>query len=299
MHSKMKLLLAASSVAVYVGLGSSHAQAPSDDCCTAEATARIAASAGTLDVVGIKLGMPINDALAVLRAHNTDFQMQPPLSMRMELLPDVEFVLAAIADQTDPSSNGASEHIEVAFTPWPSDTTVWGIKRLVSYARDSRPAVTNVIAALREKYGPESGTTNTRLAQMNFGIEMINAYWVFDARGKPLPHAEAATFSASCGTSSTSAHAFSNNDSSFMTLQSLGAMRSRLNRCVNTVVFAEWYASDPRTEPKGLVNSFTVQMGNGFLRRSAYMATYDAVERTAAGEERRQLRDADALRPTL
>jgi hypothetical protein len=48
---------------------------PAGDCCTPEAMAKIAASAGFLDIVGIKLGMTPEQALAAVKAANPAFKV--------------------------------------------------------------------------------------------------------------------------------------------------------------------------------------------------------------------------------
>lgn len=43
----------------------------------AEATAKIATKAGFVDIVWIKLGMPVKEATAALQAHNASFKIRP------------------------------------------------------------------------------------------------------------------------------------------------------------------------------------------------------------------------------
>ena len=50
---------------------------PSADFGTPEGTAKIAAGAGFLDVVGIKLGMSAKDAEQALKAHDAKFKLKP------------------------------------------------------------------------------------------------------------------------------------------------------------------------------------------------------------------------------
>jgi hypothetical protein len=67
------------------------------------------------------------------------------------------------------------------------------------YPPNARPTVENTIAALRKKYGPESGSMETRPVQLSvWGVDMIDAYWVFDADGKQLPPKEASDFFKAC-----------------------------------------------------------------------------------------------------
>jgi hypothetical protein len=50
---------------------------PSSEFGTAEATAKIAAKAGYLDIVGVKLGMSPKDAVAAVKAHNAAIVLEP------------------------------------------------------------------------------------------------------------------------------------------------------------------------------------------------------------------------------
>ena len=60
---------------------------PSPEFGTPEATAKIAAKAGFLDVVGIKLGVPLKDALAAVKAYNPNIKMEPQHKLEFEALP--------------------------------------------------------------------------------------------------------------------------------------------------------------------------------------------------------------------
>src|SRR5262245_66408712 len=57
---------------------------PSTDFGTPEATAKIAAKAGFLDVVGVKLGVPVKVALDAVKAHNPDIKMEPKAKLEFE-----------------------------------------------------------------------------------------------------------------------------------------------------------------------------------------------------------------------
>jgi hypothetical protein len=59
---------------------------PSSEFGTPEATAKIAAKAGFLDVVGVKLGMSPKDALAAAKAHNAALGLEPKAKLEYEAL---------------------------------------------------------------------------------------------------------------------------------------------------------------------------------------------------------------------
>ena len=62
---------------------------PSADFGTPEATAKIAANAGFLDVVGIKLGLPLKAAVDAVKAHNPNLKLEPQAKLEFEALPGV------------------------------------------------------------------------------------------------------------------------------------------------------------------------------------------------------------------
>lgn len=70
----------------------SHPIFAAEECCTPEATAKIAARAGFVDVVGIKLGMPVKEAMAAIKKHNQRLQVSMPNPLRVKSLPNVSFV---------------------------------------------------------------------------------------------------------------------------------------------------------------------------------------------------------------
>ena len=78
---------------------------PSSEFGTPEATARIAAKAGYLDVVGVKLGMTTKDALSEVKAHNAALALEPKARLDYEALPGVVImpVLANTQDANKPS----------------------------------------------------------------------------------------------------------------------------------------------------------------------------------------------------
>jgi hypothetical protein len=54
---------------------SSFAQVPPPNTGTGEETAKLAAAAGKYDIAGMKLGIPLKEAMQVLKAHNPKFQL--------------------------------------------------------------------------------------------------------------------------------------------------------------------------------------------------------------------------------
>lgn len=131
---------------------------PSADFGTPEATAKIAAKAGFLDVVGVKLGLPVKEALAAVKAHNGNLRMEPQVKLEFEALPGVVMtpVLASTKNVSQPSDPGA-EYFGLLLTYAPNEAFVYGVWRDFWFTKqESRPPVDTIVTGLRKKYGPES-----------------------------------------------------------------------------------------------------------------------------------------------
>ncbi len=151
---------------------------PSADFGTPEATAKIAAKARFLDIVGVKLGMPLKSALDAVKAHNPNIKMEPQHKLEFEALPGVVMtpVLAGHAKVSD----DVTESIGLLLTVAPNEAFVDGVWRTVSFGKPaSRSPVDTILSGTRKKYGPESVKEDARLL------------WVFDAQGQQVMGARA------------------------------------------------------------------------------------------------------------
>jgi hypothetical protein len=146
---------------------------PSPEFGTPEATAKIAATAGFLDIVGIKLGMPLKDALAIVKARNPNIKMQPDTTLEFEALPGV--VMAPAYTGHGKVSDDVTESIGLLLTVAPNEAFVDGVWRHVSFGKPvSRSPVDTILSGMRKKYGQESVKEDARLL------------WVFDAQGQQV-----------------------------------------------------------------------------------------------------------------
>jgi hypothetical protein len=132
--------------------------------------------------------MPAREVPAAAKAHNPHFKVDMVPPAQFELLPGVEFVERAVVAHQE-STN--PEKLEIRFTMPPSKEVVWFVSRFVQYYPD-KPTVANVIAALREKYGKESGSISPPGVPAMQKVELVDAFWVFDAKGQKVPPAVAA-----------------------------------------------------------------------------------------------------------
>jgi hypothetical protein len=158
------------------------ANSANTDCCTPESLSRLAASVGFLDIVGVKLGMTLEQAVAALKAnpklvievHDMEIEAGGKMGRRPRL------ILAHLpAGGRNPelwgNLDGSHEAIGVRMTAPPGPMVVELVSRYVSFANDAPVAATTLLEALRKKYGPESEDQDRR--QLN---------WVYDLTGKLL-----------------------------------------------------------------------------------------------------------------
>jgi hypothetical protein len=156
------------------------------DCCTAEATARLAGAAGFIDIVGIKLGMPVRDAVQAVRAANADMKVYPVDIARLEALPQTELTASAFA-QTNSQGQGG-EAIGLALTLPPNEAYVWGVTRSIRFAAQEMPTAETLVASLRTKYGPDSFKVS--------GTDQM--VWIFDVQGRQVAAQKAQAVFSSC-----------------------------------------------------------------------------------------------------
>jgi hypothetical protein len=162
-------------------------QLQSADFGTPEATAKIAGKAGFIDVVGIKLGMPLKAALDVVKAHNPNLAMEPLTLPPYEALPGVTITPLVQSKKNTNTSGPEKEYVGLLITTAPSEPHVWGVMRELYYEReDSRPTIDTIVGALRQKYGQESLNENIRLT------------WMYDAQGQLVPKAKVQEIMSKC-----------------------------------------------------------------------------------------------------
>lgn len=150
---------------------------PSPDFGTPEGTAKIAAKAGFLEVVEIKLGMPAKEAVEALKAHNTGFKPGPITLREYEALPGVLMTPVLYAPNPGGPNATSGDDFNLLLTFAPNEAYVWGIVRNMGFGtNDTRPPVDGTLAGLRQKYGPES-------ARQPGGERLI---WIYDGQGQQV-----------------------------------------------------------------------------------------------------------------
>ena len=149
---------------------------PSSEFGTPEGTAKIAAKAGFLDVVGIKLGMPAKEAVDALKSHNAGFKPYPITLREYEALRGVVMTPVLYAPNPGGPNATSGDDFNLVLTYAPNEAFVWGIVRNMGFGRvEDRPTVENTLAGLRQKYGQESiRESDSRLI------------WIYDGEGKQV-----------------------------------------------------------------------------------------------------------------
>ena len=161
----------------------SSSSASSGDCCSPEAMRKIAASDSFLDIVGIKLGMTPEQAVAAIKTYNPKLKIDL-INTRM-VRPGVQgftrvprWIVAHTVGAGAPNffadRNGSAESIGVEFTTPPNPPMVGKVFRWINFPRNEPVAGSTLVDALHKKYGPENSA------------EGINWTWIFDASGKQL-----------------------------------------------------------------------------------------------------------------
>jgi hypothetical protein len=149
---------------------------PSPDFGTPEGTAKIAGKAGFLEVVGVKLGLPVRDAQDALKAYNAGFKTSPITLYEYEALPGV--IMTPVLRAPNPAGPDATsgDDFTLFITYQPNEAFLWGIVRNMGFGTNAtRPPLDGTLAGLRQKYGPES------MQQMNSRL-----VWIYDAQGQQV-----------------------------------------------------------------------------------------------------------------
>ncbi len=152
---------------------------------TAEGTAAIIKATPKLSAGDFTLGMPKDEAVAKMKADgmlNGGVGVRSSIGFKFEQLPNHPLIGGAYGSKSD-QSGGGGEDVGLLFTMYPNPPVVSGISRALRFTPGTAPSVGNTLAALRKKYGPESGTG---------GQNSNTIYWVFDYEGHPLSNGQLA-----------------------------------------------------------------------------------------------------------
>jgi hypothetical protein len=184
----------AAAVLTAMGLGLSPAysqSAPSADCCTDAAQKALAATLGFVDVLGIKLGMSPQQAVAAVRASNPKLKIDvlntymtrpsapTPATKVPHLLVAHTVGVPKFSGWLPPFNlaDGSSDEIVLEFTTPPNAPLVGKITREIIFPTGQPVLASTLLDSLRKKYGQENFSNG------------ITRVWIYDASGKLLTRA--------------------------------------------------------------------------------------------------------------
>jgi len=165
------------------GATTAAAGAASAECCSPEALSMLAASVGFVDIVGVKLGMTLEQAVAALKAANPKFVIDihnAELTAGGKLTRRPRVILAHLpAGGRNPALwgnlDGSHEAIGVQLTSPPGPMVVEVVMRFVGFPNSAPVAASTLVEAHRTKYGQES---------LDESGQALG--WIFDLTGKAL-----------------------------------------------------------------------------------------------------------------
>lgn len=191
-HSMNSFVRKAATVAILITLACfANAQTSQNlppDFATPQRSAKLAASAGFIDILGIKLGMPAETALSILKSDN------PTAKITFNRTNDYESAWIENLPRTDPSRQFVSEidleparmpgdRINLGLTIPPSKQVVQAVARTSVLA--APVAMANIVAGLRKKYGPETAGPDFKWRSLTpFDGSSKIFLWIFDAEGR-------------------------------------------------------------------------------------------------------------------
>ena len=148
-------------------------------------TSKVAVSAGKYDVLGIKLGMPAKEAMAVLKTHG-QYQTSPD-TIKYDFLPSpmtygVTAANAVVVRQGDGRPD--SEKIYLMLTMPPNQPVITKISRYLMFSKETAPTAESLVADLIKKYGAPSYDSKLKDLYASPGYREL--YWVDDAQGHRL-----------------------------------------------------------------------------------------------------------------
>jgi hypothetical protein len=166
--------------------GAAHNAAADEDCCTPAITAKIAATLGFVDIAGIKLGMPAQEALNLIKADNAAFKTQVQnrdvdmqfATTRVRSTGPKKQWAFTIESTTNLSDASGGESITADLTLPPTTQVVDYVSRALTFATNATPTVDNLVASLTKKYGAPT------IAQQGPKLR-----WIFDSQGQLLDDA--------------------------------------------------------------------------------------------------------------
>ena len=129
-----------------------------------------AAAQASPDIVGLRPGITLQEASDRLKAYNRIAQVEVGRMLYPELAAEPVPYAVVLGQEGELSA----DLIEADVTLPPGKPLVWRVVRTLRFPRGKEQPVNNLMAALREKYGPESFVVKSNIPTPN---------WFFDQHG--------------------------------------------------------------------------------------------------------------------
>jgi len=244
--------------------------------------ARAQSAAGTdPDVVGIRSGMTVKDAMLALKADNPRLKLSP--STRQFEGFTGELLLSVFGEEAaTPGPNSmplrAGEKVEILFTIPPNQELVWGVMRVYNFAGAERPSLQNTLEALHRKYGPE-----TMPADPDPRNSTKSIIWVY-TQGKPMGPAGQQIYK-TCGTFG---NHFGNGGLAAVNDIATGGQPWPAECKSYTVLAASVQAGIDPASSQYVVNNMSAVLADGGRYRTAINATRAVVLNAVKAREKKQ-----------
>lgn len=232
------------------------------------------------DVVGIKLGMTVADAMRALKADNPRMTLTPN-THELEGFSSPLMLSVVASEPVTPGPNATAarggEALEILFTLPPGTEVVWGVQRKYHFATSERPSMEATVGALLKKYGPASIPPSADARDRT-----KNIMWVYDAQGKPLGPA-GARLVVSCA----ALMSHFNGDTASMNEIESGQMGPK--ECQSIIVINANIQGSPATQGSSelVVNDLIVQMLDSARHVAAAEATRAVALNAAKARDRK------------
>jgi len=255
------------------------ASATAFGCCLAS-TSPIATAAGVVDVVGIRVGMPLKEAAETLKVHNPRIDWRPN-QVEFDLIPGVTFT-TAIYGQENARYKGAlfqREKIVVESMPGPPPAVVTGVYRALNLEGDEVTTFESVMQSLEKKYGKPA----TKLGSADSWM------WQFNSDGQPF-----------MPTSQCNPNVFGRGNNSFGIGGASQYVRSEIAKIPNLVEWTPncrsfvWVVIRRSTSNNALVTGITTYASDEVLRTARIQATAKTLQQRSDANSKKEKQEASA-----
>lgn len=271
---------------------------------TPEGTARIAATARLVDVLGVKIGMEAKDVLPALKASASNYKIttshvyEDTNYSPTDKSGPLHAVQADNPQQMDRKTM-AFEKLAINLTAPPGVGYVYGIGRTVPFPEGGKPTEATLIESLRKKYGPETANPDTAYTGpgsqgLKFGarfpntVNSVRYLWVFDGQGHLVKSQDAEDVMKHCPKEGIGGSAAAELILKTFYAQGRPEAPPFSQSCSTSTVIDVTL----NIAPNGLVNQMDIAASNLLLRDSGELSTWTWLDQRAKGQAEKEREDA-------